>query len=173
MISRILLCSLLAAVPLLQSCGTAPTLKPMNSHGMVSGVWRQGSNVTEPRPQRSEYLQVQEGGVAVVPKGTALFMTVVPAKPVVQPLYMTIDYEDPSAGTLRNTATLTPKLAGYTFSAPRSQPGLRPYRDYTVTVKLWKSKGDARPVDTLTQKIRSYVDTTGPQPQILSRLQPR
>jgi hypothetical protein len=39
--------------------------------------------------------------------------------------------------------------------------GLRISGDYRVTVKIFRRKGDTEPVDTLEQKVRSYLDSTG------------
>ena len=46
------------------------------------------------------------------------------------------------------------------------------YATYTITVKIWEEKGAAQPIDTLVQKVRSYVDTTGPSPVRMKQLRP-
>ena len=40
--------------------------------------------------------------------------------------------------------------------------GLGIYRDYHITVKIFRHKGDGEPLDVLEQTVRSYIDTTGP-----------
>jgi hypothetical protein len=56
------------------------------------------------------------------------------------------------------------------FSVPSFQAGLRSYVDYEITVRIWERKGAEKPIDRLVQKVRSYVDTTGPSPLMFPNL---
>ena len=46
------------------------------------------------------------------------------------------------------------------------------FREYRITVELFMNKGDSAPLDTLTQAIRSYVDTQGAEPLVYSEIAP-
>lgn len=50
--------------------------------------------------------------------------------------------------------------------------GLVMFKEYRITVDLFKNKGDRAPLDTLTQIIRSYVDTQGEEPLVYSEFTP-
>ena len=157
----------LAAIGL-TSCATLPDAAGGKAiKAKYSGVHKEGSDVTEPRPRKSKYLETVDGGVVVVDAGAGLFLDVVMAERPTQPLHMKINFENPGGGVISDETVLTPDMHDtyLSLSVPRVQSGLKSYKDYTITIQLRNSKEDSRPVDTLTQKVRSYVDTTGPVPR--------
>lgn len=152
----------------LTSCGVLPNAVGGNAaEAKYSGIHKKGSDITEPRARKSRYLQTADGGVAVVKGGSGLFIDVVMAERPVKPLHMKINFQNPGGGVLTDEMILTPDMDDtyLSLSVPEFQRGLRSYQDYTITIQLRNSKGDKQPVDTLVQKVRSYVDTTGPVPR--------
>ena len=137
---------------------------------MVLGVYEAGHDVTEPRRQKSEYLETLQGGVAVFPKGSGLFLKTKVIKSPPHDLYITVDYKGAGMAPLSNDMVFRKDARQLGFSVPAYQTDLKRRRTYTVTVKIWNAKGDREPVDTLVQKIRSYVDTTDAGPRVSDRL---
>lgn len=154
-------------------CGCASPTRtlPSGQAALIFGVYKPGHNVTEPKPQKSEYLETKTGGVVVLPKGAGLFLKTRVLKQPARELYITVEYENPQGGTpLMSEAAFRTGVSGLNFSVPGVQAGLKSYADYTITVRIWEAKGAAIPLDTLVQKVRSYVDTTGTEPVIFDKL---
>lgn len=151
-------------------CVSSTTTLPSGKPALVFGVYESGHNVTEPKPQASEYLQVEAGGVVVMDEGAGLFLKARVIKHPDHELYITVEYENPGSASLLNDASFKVDATNLNFSVPTVQSGLRSYADYAITVKIWEKKGDPKPVDTLVQKVRSYVDTTGPKPLVFDKL---
>lgn len=164
---------ILSIIPLVLLCGcSSPTRTlPSGQAALIFGVYTPGHNVTEPKPQKSEYLETRTGGVVVLQKGAGLFLKTRVLKQPEHELYITVEYENPLGGApLMSEAAFRAGVTGLNFSVPDIQAGLKSYADYTITVRIWASKGAAMPMDTLVQKVRSYVDTTGTEPVIFDKL---
>lgn len=130
----------------------------------VIGTYREGSNITEPRPAQSQYFKTQLGAFQLIQgfAGYKWFIEVIkhpekriytrsivenpedPKKPFVYE--GTIDPETPST-----VITHGPAL------------GLKIYSDYTLELIAYADEQRTKEIDRLTQKIRSYVDTTSPK----------
>jgi hypothetical protein len=138
---------------------------------LVVGTWREGSNLTEPRPAQSRYFKTTLGAFQIIQgfAGYKWFIEVIkhpekriytrtiienpqdPKKPFVYEHF--IDPTTPST-----TLTHGPAI------------GLKIYQDYTVEFIAYSDAKRKKEIDRLTQKIRSYVDTTGPELQLFSGL---
>jgi hypothetical protein len=152
-------------------CSTTTRESPQNQPTLVFGVYAPGHNITEPKPQKSEYLETKSGGVVILSGGAGLFLQTRVIKHPISELYVTVEYENPQGGTaLKNDMRFTPETKGLYFSAPSFQAGLKGYADYVITVRIWDTKDSEKPIDTLVQKVRSYVDTTGPSPMMFDKL---
>jgi hypothetical protein len=139
--------------------------------GLVSGTYQKGSNITEPRPQKSQFLQTIHGGIAVIGADAGFYLLTKVIKKPDKTLYIRIEYENPAGGSpLQNDMTFEPSAKRLLFSAPRFVKGLRSYSDYAITVKIFPSREAEEPIDTLRQTIRSYVDTRGQKAQLYNRL---
>lgn len=129
---------------------------------LVVGTYREGNNVTEPRPAESRYFRTKIAGFQIIQgfAGYKVFIDVIerpkkraytrvilenPAEPKKPFVYE--HYVDPDTPTI----TLTHGPA----------KGLEIYKDYHVEVILFADEARAQEVDRLVQKVRSYVDTTG------------
>ena len=158
----IIACALLlvfAACPLVVAQNSAP--KAME---LVIGTYREGNNVTEPKPAQSAYFKTTLGAFQIIQgfAGYKWFIEVVqrPEKRI----YTRSIIENPQdrkkpfvydgfidPDTPSTTITHGPAL------------GLKIYQDYTVELIAYADEQRTQEIDRLTQKIRSYVDTTGPK----------
>jgi hypothetical protein len=135
------------------------------------GTYQKGSNVTEPRPKRSAYLETLHGGVVVMPEGAGYYLFTRVIKKPEKELYVTVEYEDPMGGKpFVNDMAFVPTAEELHFSAPEFIRGLKGYGDYEVVVRVFESKSATQPIDTLRQTIRSYIDTRGAKPKMFKRL---
>ena len=128
----------------------------------ISGTYRQGSNVTEPKPVKSKYLEVITGGAVLIERGAGLFLRAKPTPDAPKNLYYTIEYPNPAdpSHPLVNDF-LDESYAEFSFSSPDIIKGLWGYYTYEITVKIFAKKESAEPMDVLKQNVRSYVDTQG------------
>lgn len=154
----------LVLLPTLASCvGMGSKAYSGNEKAMVRGTRTAGSNVTEPRPRSSRYLETLHGGFVIVRKnvvGHYLQIKVREAPP--KPMFIKVHYETADKKrTISNTSRFPPSADGFVFSAPEHVPGIRIYQDYEIRVEVFESAGSSKPVDVLVQPVRSYVDTTG------------
>jgi hypothetical protein len=138
---------------------------------MVMGTYQKGSNFTEPRPKKSEFLQTIHGGIGVIGSDAAFYLLTKVIKKPEKRLYVRVDYENPDGGSpLQNDMWFEPSFERMLFSAPHFVKGLRSYSNYVITVRIFPSRQARDPIDTLRQTIRSYVDTRGPKAQFYKRL---
>ncbi len=137
-----------------------------------SGIWQQGHDLTEPRPKKSDLLAVRDGGVVIMPKGAGYYLTVSLKEPHDQPLYFKITWPNPldKHMPMVNDLTLPSGDTQMNFSAPEYVKGLRIYKTYTIKVEVFDNPQHfGRPLDTLSQKLRSYVDSTGTYIKVYGR----
>ena len=138
---------------------------------LIAGVFSRGHNITEPKPQKSRFLETIQGGVVVLDEIAGFFLTVRVTESPGESMYIRAEYEDPLGGPSKtNDQEFNPADKGFAFSSPAHVPGLKNYQDYMVTVSVYRHKSDAEPIDVLRQKIRSYVDTTGSEIKVFSRI---
>jgi hypothetical protein len=132
---------------------------------MISGTLQKGqSNVTEPKPVKSEYLQVVAGGAVLIDRGAGLFLRVDLIKKPETKIYFKIEYPNPAdpKNPLINDMEYDPKMEGMHFSSPDVIWGLKGYESYPIKVTIYESKGSDKIIDTLTQNVRTYIDTQSP-----------
>jgi hypothetical protein len=129
---------------------------------LVSGVWRKGHNITEPRPKSSTFMKVLEGGFLVLPTAAVYRLQIEISPNLSTPYFMQALFENPldrSKPFTEQTVVSRPDNNVTLTHGPVK--GLRISGDYRITVKIFRHKGDAEPIDVLEQKVRSYVDTKG------------
>ena len=113
-------------------CGCVSATRPPSSGRptLAFGVYEKGHNITEPKPQKSEYLETKTGGVVVLSAGAGLFLETRVIKHPANELYITVEYENPLGGiSLTNDMPFKPEAEELHFSVPAFQPGLRCYAD--------------------------------------------
>ena len=131
---------------------------------LVIGTYREGNNITEPRPAQSRYFKTTLGAFQLIQgfAGYKWFIEVIrhPEKRVytrsiienpqdLKKPFVYDGYIDPA--TPSTTITHGPAV------------GLKIYQDYRVEFVAYADEQRTQEIDRLTQKIRSYVDTTGPR----------
>lgn len=127
----------------------------------VQGTYMKGSNVTEPKPQESKYLKVDNAGTVIVEAGVGFFLNVTIKKRPPTKYYITVEYPNPEdpARPLINDVPFNPLHENLVLSSPEVIKNLAGYGDYDVIIRVYKDENSMELVDTLTQTIRSYVDT--------------
>jgi hypothetical protein len=128
----------------------------------VSGVNIAGaSNVTEPRPKKSSYLETLAGGIILIERGAGFFLNVKILKEPESKLYFKIEYPNPAnpSKPLINDIEYEEGMVALHLSSPDVIWGLKGYARYTIKVSVFSKKSDSEPIETLTQSVRSYVDT--------------
>lgn len=151
-------CVLVVSLLALALCPRAGGAEPP----LVSGVWRKGHNITEPRPKSSNLMKVLEGSFLVLPTVAAYRLQIEVSPKLSTPYFMQALFENPldrSKPFTEETVVSPPDTIVTLTHGPVK--GLRISGDYRITVKIFRNKGDAEPIDVLEQKVRSYVDTTG------------
>jgi hypothetical protein len=143
---------------------------PAHVH-LVSGTRISGSNVTEPQPAKSRYLETLHGGLFVIGDAVGFYLyTRVREAPAV-PLYITVEYPDPMGGKpVTNDMDFLPVATELEFNSPDAVKGIKLYSDYQIIVRVFDKKGSDVPIDTLVQTVRAYVDTTGSHPRVFKKI---
>ena len=170
MIRRILL---LAAVLGVIRVGLASTPCAVAASDIkhISGTYRLGSDVSEPRPARSRFLETLDGGLVVIRDQVAHYLHARVREKPSAPLYIKIEYQDPlGAPPLENEEEFPVIADEFEFRAPRAVRGFKINSEYQITVNIYERKESTIPIDTLTQTVRAYVDTVGEHPMQLPGL---
>lgn len=158
----------LIAAAVLAFAPSARAAKP----AYICGTYQKGSNITEPRPKRSQFLQTIQGGIVMMGSEAGYYLSTRVIKKPEKRLFITVEFEDPTGRSpLKNEAVFEPSLEGFLFGSPDFVKGLRLYAHYSITVKIFDSRGVQKPIDTLRQTVRCYVDTRGPKAVLSDRLQ--
>lgn len=130
---------------------------------LVSGVWHKGHNITKPRLKSSKFMKTLEGGFLVLPSAAAYRLEIEISLSLSTPYFMRAVFENPAerGKPFVEEAVISEaqKVLTLTHGPVRA---LRISGDYLITVSIFRGKGDAEPIDVLEQRVRSYVDTTGP-----------
>lgn len=172
MSSRRLMLPLLVAL-LVVGCVKPP--QPADKPVFISGVYQPGrTSITEPRPVQSKYMSVTTGGVQVV-NGEATYLLRIALSPdAPNSFYARATFENPSDFAedfvQDGEFTTRPKVL-----TPAHGPvyGLEIFGEYRITVELYERKGDPLPFDTISQVIRSYVDSQGEVALVTDELEER
>jgi hypothetical protein len=131
---------------------------------LISGTHLKGTDFTEPRPKRSQFLETVDGGIAIIGEKAGFYLFTKVIKKPVKELYVVAEYQNPSGGgPLWNKGLFKPTSEELRFGSPDFVKGLRIYSNYTITIKIFESRALGKPIDVLKQTIRSYVDTRGPK----------
>jgi hypothetical protein len=132
-----------------------------------------GSNITEPRPQKSKFFRTENAGFVVLEKGAAYYLQARVLKSPSSTHYIRVQYENPqdSVHPFVNDMDLTTTMNAVRFSSPNVVWGIRNYQDYTIRVFVFTSKDSAQPIDTLVQPVRAYIDTTTEEVRIFTGMQ--
>ena len=138
----------------------------------VTGTYKAGSNVTEPRPRESRFFRTDHAGFVVLENGAAYYIVARVLKHPPTNYQLRVQYENPQDKTrpFVTTGELRPTMDGILFRSPDVVWGIRNWGDYTIRIDLFTSPESMEPIDTLIQPVRSYVDTTTAEVRIFHRL---
>lgn len=131
----------------------------------ISGLYAAGKDVTEPKKMKSRFLAVDDGGVLLTEAGAKLFVRVRSIEPPEGEMFLKAEFADPS-GRVTFAELEFKKDGTFMFTSPEAVRGLKGKNDYIITVGVYLKKDPGRPVDSVVQKVRSYVDTQKNDTQI-------
>lgn len=158
---RMILASALLIAATACRLGGAQKAAPME---LVVGTYREGSNITEPRPVQSQYFKTTLGAFQLIQgfAGYKWFIEVV--KHPEKRIYTRSIIENPQdpKQPFVYEGTIDPATPSTTITHGPAV-GLKIYQDYTLEFIAYADEKRTKEIDRLTQKIRSYVDTTGPK----------
>lgn len=128
----------------------------------ISGTLLKGkSNMTEPQPVSSKYLEVVAAGAVLIERGSGLFIYLKFVEKPTEGLYFKIVYPNPKDpdNPLINDYEYKDGIEELNLSSPDVIWGLKGYQTYKIKIYVYEYKGAAEPIDVLEQNVRSYVDT--------------
>ena len=139
------------------------TQVPIKYPVFISGVHTYGSDVTEPRLVKGQYLKVNSAGILVIPEGAGFFVNAELIQKPVSKLYFQIEYPNPAdlSHPLLQKAYYEEGVREYRFGSPDVIWALAGYRNYTIKISVYEDETATQPLEVLKQRVRSYVDTLG------------
>jgi hypothetical protein len=108
-------------------------------------------------------MKLSEAGFLVSPTAAAYRAEIEVLSDLSTPYFVQAFFENPADARkpfIEQTVVSEPQKVLTLTHGPVK--GLRISGDYRVSVKIFRHKGDADPIDVLEQKVRSYIDSTGP-----------
>lgn len=161
-----ILLTVLTALTTLASLAFAAGFVPVSEYEIkyplfIPGIYKQGSDVTEPKKMKSRFMAVDEGGVLLTQSGAKLFVRVRTIIPPEGEMFFKAEFPNPSGGRPSFVELDFKKDGTFMFTSPETVRGLKGKDDYIITVGVYLKKDTSRPVDSVVQKVRSYVDTQG------------
>jgi len=131
---------------------------------LVIGTYREGNNITEPRPAQSRYFKTTLGAFHLIQgfAGYKWFVEVIrhPEKRIYTRCIIENPQDAKKPFVYENA--IDPDTPSTTITHGPVM-GLKIYSDYTLELIAYADEQRTKEIDRLTQKIRSYVDTTGPK----------
>ena len=130
---------------------------------LVSGIQYQGSTRIDPRPAKTKYFKVYQGGFKISQYGARYWLLADIIQAVPGELWAVVECENPVEHDKPFVEEGPVKAGTKSFFYDGSGPilGLKMSAKYQVKVTLYDSKNKRRILDQLIQQIKSYVDTTG------------
>lgn len=127
----------------------------------IAGVQIEGSDITEPNPEKSKYLETFSGGFMVGGNDAYYKFLVEIINPFDRPMFVKVEFFNPldKKHPIEYKSELPVKHKTLTLTHGPVK-GLRIYRNYWVRVSLYEIENKDEPIDILKQNVRSYVDTT-------------
>lgn len=143
-------------------CVMAPRPRYLPARTFISGTHQEGHDATEPRPAQSRYFKTEIAGFAIADgvAGYQVFIDVI--TPPSQRIYTRAILENPEnpEAPIVYEHYIDPETPS---TAMRHLPvkGLKIYKNYRIELVAYADEARTQEIDRLTQKIRSYLDTTG------------
>ncbi|MBL8012615.1 MAG: hypothetical protein JNN05_02075 [Candidatus Omnitrophica bacterium] len=127
---------------------------------LISGTWRKGSNITEPKPQKSKNMETIVGGFGVRKDGAAYVLQVRMHQPFKRPMRIKAEFQNPEGEPFVEEGEIPANHRSLNL-VHGPVKGLKIHRSYWVKISIFEREDFEKPVDVLEQNIKSYVDTTG------------
>lgn len=130
---------------------------------LVSGVWFEGATLTDPRPAKSKYFKIYQGGFKTSRRGARYWLLADIIQEMPNDLWALVECENPIEHDKPFVEEGLVKAGAKSFYYDGSGPilGLKMFTTYRVKVTLYDSKDKKEMLDQFTQKIKAYVDTIG------------
>ena len=130
---------------------------------IVSGVWKPGHNITEPRPRSSKFMKVLDAGFLLAGSRGVFYRVEIQLLPGLEtPYFVQVIFPNPQDAKspfVEEAVVSEPSVSMSPTTGPVK--GLRIGQEYRIRVKIYRRKGDPQPLDVVVQSVRSYIDTTG------------
>jgi hypothetical protein len=129
---------------------------------LVSGVWFKGATIVDPRPVKSKYFKVYQGGFYTSLKGARYWLLADIIADVPNDLWVMVECENPldPDKSFVEEGPVKAKSKSFHYGSDYIR-GLKMFRAYWMKVTLYDSKEKKEVLDNFTQKIKAYVDTSG------------
>lgn len=129
---------------------------------LISGVWFKGATIVDPRPIKSKYFKIFQGGFYTSLKGARYWLLADIIADVPNDLWVMVECEDPLNPDKPFVEEGPVEANSKSFSYGSDYiNGLKMFSTYWMRVTLYDSKGKNEVLDKFTQNIKAYVDTTG------------
>ncbi len=136
----------------------------------IQGVYEAGSNTTEPRAAKSKYFQVEKGGATLMGDEVGFSITVFVWRNPKRNLLIEIEYPNPAdpSKPLKDTAHYEQQGDRFQFRSSEGIKGIVGYQDYEIKLRAYDLETNEL-VDSLSQRVRSYLDTQEKDVRILKK----
>ncbi len=134
------------------------------------GLRQDGAIYTDPEPQAGRYIEVTSAGFVVTDGQAAYYIKVEKTREPEGTFYIRVQYQNPlnDYEPYESEMIFEPYFNAFTFKSPAGVKGIRYNGLYTATISLYTENDSKSPVETITQKIRAYIDTTGDEVRVIS-----
>jgi hypothetical protein len=131
---------------------------------IASGTWMKGSNITEPRPAKSKYFKVYQGGFCFSERGARYFFIADIIKQLDKPVWIKVECQNPlnKKEPFTEEGEIQPGSGSLSYTSGYIK-GLEMKKNYWIKVTVYESEAKVVELDKITQHIRAYVDTRGPE----------
>jgi hypothetical protein len=131
---------------------------------LVIGTYREGNNLTEPRPAQSKYFKTTLGAFQLIQGFSAYKWFIEVIQRPEKRIYTRCIIENPQDASkpFVYDGFIDPSTPS-TVITHGPATGLKIYSDYTLEFIAYEDEARTKEIDKLTQVVRSYVDTTGPK----------
>ena len=148
-----------------------PNVSLANQLHLLSGIYKKGHNIMEPRPRQSKFIKMREAGLLVSSAGEAYYAEIEISDQVEKPYFLRVMFENPADSKnpfIEESEITNPPP----YISMRHGPvkGLKINSNYSIIVEIFRRKADTKALDTVSQPVRSYLDTTGPVTKVKNGL---
>jgi len=138
----------------------------------IEGIYHDhnGSKLSDPQPQAGKFLQVEQAGFVVSNQQVAYYVKTRVIEEPSHTCHIKAEYQNPLNENKPITSDMTfePYFNALTFKSPAGITGIRYNQLYTIKLSIYPTQDSDIPIDSITQKVRAYVDTTRDEIRVVS-----